>query len=532
MPIVAEALSPNLSRHRRTTKPSVRSEGGIVVSQNRAASEVGARVLKEGGHAVDAAVATALAVGVVEPWMSGLGGVGGALVYEAQSGKVTAIDFGGRSPAALDPGDFPLAGGSDTELFGWPMVKERRNVVGPRAIVVPSEPAGLDCLHRLFGRKPWRDLVMPAARLAEEGPVVDWHTTLIVATAFADLAADPASRERFLPNGAPPVPPVVTAANPVGRLPAPRLARTLRTLAEEGAGALYQGPLARVIAADVQAMGGYLSEADLANYEVKVGAPLEIPYRDRIIHVLPELNGGPTLAVAYADLRARRHAPEPQLGGNTFVAYAAALRKAWEHRFRCMGDAGERAAPTCTTHLAVVDRDGNIVTLTQTLLSLFGSRVTLPQTGMLMNNGINWFDPRPGGPNSIAPNRRVLANYAPAIMTGGGETIGIGGCGGRKILPAVFQLLAMCADFGFDLDRAFHEPRVDVSGGERVVADRRMPTETVAALAEAFDLVVGEPLVYTNPYTIASAVRRANSRNEGATEPEQPWSEAVAEDEI
>src|SRR5687768_1393836 len=178
MPIIADALSPNLSRQRQVSKPSVRSKGGIVVSQNRVASEIGARVLKEGGHAADAAVATALAVGVVEPWMSGIGGVGGALVYEAKTGKVTALDFGGRSPAALDPDDFPLTGGADDDLFGWALVKDRRNTVGARAVAVPSEPAGLDRLHRMFGRKAWRDLVTPAVRLAEDGLVVDWHTML------------------------------------------------------------------------------------------------------------------------------------------------------------------------------------------------------------------------------------------------------------------------------------------------------------------------------------------------------------------
>jgi gamma-glutamyltranspeptidase/glutathione hydrolase len=532
MPIVADSLSPNLSRQRQVTKPSVRSRGGIVVSQNRVAAEVGARVLKEGGHAVDAAVATALAVGVVEPWMSGIGGVGGALVYEAKTGKVTALDFGGRSPAALDPNDFPLVGGSDDDLFGWPAVKDGRNVVGPRAVAIPSEPAGLDRLHRMFGRKSWRDLVAPAVRLAEEGPVVDWHTTLIVGTAVADLAKDPGARKAFLPGGNPPVPPGATAANPTARMPMPELARTLKTLAEEGAGALYRGPLARAIAEDIQRMGGYLAESDLAKYEPIVAEPLAVPYRDHMVHLLPELSGGPTLAVAYADLRKRRTAAETAPSGQTFVDYAAALKTAWVDRFKRLGDAGERSAPTCTTHLCVVDREGNVVTLTQTLLSLFGSRIVLPQSGILMNNGINWFDPRPGGPNAIAPDRRVLANYAPAIMVGRHDTIGIGGSGGRKILPAVFQILAMCAEFGFDLDRAFREPRIDVSGGERVVVDRRMAGTTLDTLAKAYDLVMAEPVVYSNPYTIAGAVRRAGDLNEGATEPEHPWSDAVGEDQV
>jgi gamma-glutamyltranspeptidase/glutathione hydrolase len=197
-----------------------------------------------------------------------------------------------------------------------------------------------------------------------------------------------------------------------------------------------------------------------------------------------------------------------------------------------MGDAGEKTAPTSTTHISVIDRDGNMVTLTQTLLTLFGSRVVLPQSGILMNNGINWFDPCPGGPNSIAPDARALANYVPAIMTGGDATIAIGGCGGRRILPAVFQLLAMSADFGFDLDTAFHEPRLDISSVAPIIIDRRMPQKTIDALTEQFKAVIGEPVEYPSNFTIAGAVRRSRGRNEGATEPYHPWSEAVAEDEV
>jgi len=197
-----------------------------------------------------------------------------------------------------------------------------------------------------------------------------------------------------------------------------------------------------------------------------------------------------------------------------------------------MGDAGDRTAPTSTSHICVVDRDGNMVTLTQTLLSLFGARVVLPKSGILMNNGINWFDPRPGGPNAIAPGRRVLANYAPALMTGGGAVMAVGGCGGRRILPAVFQLMAMSADFGFDLDEAFRQPRIDVSGLGPVVLDHRLPGRTRAALASRFDTVLAEPVEFPFPFTIAGAVRRARGINEGASEPHHPCSDAAGEDDL
>jgi gamma-glutamyltranspeptidase/glutathione hydrolase len=197
-----------------------------------------------------------------------------------------------------------------------------------------------------------------------------------------------------------------------------------------------------------------------------------------------------------------------------------------------MGDAGERGMPTSTTHLSVVDRDGNIVTLTQTLLSLFGSRVILPQTGILMNNGINWFDPRPDRPNGLAPDKRGLSNYVPTLMEKDGIAVGIGGCGGRRIIPAVFQILAQMAEFGWDLNRAFHQPRIDVSGGAAVAIDRRLPGEAKAKLQAAFDTVEVDPLPHPTNFTIAGAVRRAGTGNEGATEPQQHWSEAVSEDDV
>jgi len=527
------ALSPNLSRRRQVRKSSACSRGGIVVCQNRTASVMGARVLKAGGHAVDAAVAAAFTLGVVEPWMSGIGAVGGMLVHLAATGETVGFDFGARAPMRLDPNDFLLSGERDDDnLFGWSMVKGRVNTVGAKAVAAPTEPAGLAAGHKRFGRMRWRDLVAPAAKLAEEGLAIDWHTTFSVACAMADLVRDPGARARFLPGGHPPVPAQVADPKPIKRLPMPDLARTLRAIAEEGAEVLYTGPAARSIAEDIQAMGGYLDVADLAAVRPREVEPLTIAYGKRLIHVLPELNGGPTLWVAFEDYKKRRTSSNGAPDAETFSGYAHALRAGWKDRFERMGDAGERTAPTSTTHISVVDRDGNIVTLTQTLLSLFGARIVLPGTGMLMNNAINWFDPVPGGVNSIAPNRCGLANYAPAVMTGEGATIGIGGSGGRRIIPAVFQLLAMAADFGFSLEQAFHQPRIDVSGPGLVVVDRRMPREMITALAAEFAIVLAEPVEYPFPYAIASAVRRVEEMNEGATEPQHPWSEAVSEDEV
>ncbi|HEX2216327.1 MAG TPA: gamma-glutamyltransferase, partial [Xanthobacteraceae bacterium] len=199
-------ISPNLSTRQVMRKPAVRSAGGIVVSHNRLASEIGARVLKAGGHAADAAVATSFAIGVLEPWMSGVGGAGAMLVRLAAEDRVVAFDFGAGAPAALDPADYPVIEGSGGDLFGWPRVKDDRNLRGASAVCVPTVVAGVAAAHKMFGRSAWADLVMPAVALAREGPVVDWHTTLMIARAYRELSADPGCRAVFLPEGVPPSP--------------------------------------------------------------------------------------------------------------------------------------------------------------------------------------------------------------------------------------------------------------------------------------------------------------------------------------
>jgi gamma-glutamyltranspeptidase/glutathione hydrolase len=526
-------LSPSLSLRQRVSKPVAQSAGGIVVSQNRLASEIGARVLAQGGHAVDAAVATSFAIGVLEPWMSGLGGTGAMLVRDAAADKITVVDFGARSPAALDPADYPVVEGNAGDLFGWPRVKEDRSLVGATAACAPTTAAGVHAAHRLFGRKAWGDLVAPAIPIAEDGPAVDWHMLLEIAKTLPHLWRDAGCRSVFLPGGAPPVPPPAVAPNPVVRLPNAALAKTLATIASDGPGALYGGAIGRALCEDFRAAGGCVTEVDLAACEPRVVAPRGVDHNGHRISVLPELSGGPTIIRAFDGL-ARRWSP-PGGGGAfdaaAFAAVAASLKDAWEDRFDSMGDTATTAATSTTTHISVVDRDGNMVALTQTLLSIFGSRFLSPSTGILLNNAVNWFDPRPGGPNSIAPNKRALCNYCPAIMVGPQQTVAIGGSGGRKIMPAVFQLLIMLAN-GMSLDDAFHAPRIDVSGGERVVVDRDLPADVRAALAARGETLEVERTAYPAHFTIAGAVRRVGARNEGATEPHMPWSEAVAEDEV
>ena len=163
-----------------------------------------------------------------------------------------------------------------------------------------------------------------------------------------------------------------------------------------------------------------------------------------------------------------------------FVAFARAMKAAYAERLSGLGDADPLAAETCTTHLTVCDAEGTMVAMTTTLLSSMGSRVVLPQSGVLLNNGVMWFDPRPGQPNSIAGGKRPLTNMSPIILKDGDEPwLAAGASGGRRILAAVTQMMTFLADFGMDLDTAAHQPRIDVSGPDEVSADHRLPADVI-----------------------------------------------------
>lgn len=527
MPPVVDVRSPNLSRSISVSKRCVRSRAGVVVAHNRLAAHVGAETLKAGGTAVDAALAVSFAIGVLEPWMSGIGGVG-AMLVRTPDGEITAIDAGARSPRGLDPAAFPLVEGRDADLFGWPSVLEDRNVIGPKSICVPGLVAGLAEAHRRFGRLAWSDLVLPAADIAAEGPVVDHHTTLWIAQEMGRIQRDPAARAYFLPGGLPPAAPGAVAGR-VARLPWPKLAETLRVLAADGPDALYRGALGKALAGDVQALGGWLSTEDLAGFEVVAGPAASEPYRDHRLHFLPELNGGVTVALMMREA-ARAFTPSGNAPGvEAFEAYCGAMEAAWTHRFAHLGDGAERTLPSCTTHISVVDAAGTCVSLTQTLLSCFGSAVISPSTGILLNNGVNWFDPRPGRVNAIGPNKKALANYSPVLMTGADDVISIGGSGGRKILPAIFQALAFVADFGQEIDAAVAAPRLDTSAPPTVVADARLAPEIVEAIVATRPTVLAERIEHPNHFTILGAVRRRGDLNEGIAEPFHVWADAVAE---
>jgi gamma-glutamyltranspeptidase/glutathione hydrolase len=499
----------------------------VVAAQHRRAAEVGAEVLKRGGDAVDAAIASSFALGVLEPWMSGLGGGGAMVLYRAAEARYTVIDFGMRAPASLDPRDYPLTGeGVASDLFPWARVKDDRNVHGPLAIAVPGVVDGMGVAHERFAKLPWKELIQPAVALAEAGLLIDWFAVENIASAAADLQRYPASREAFLLNGLPPVP--AWSARTEVRLSQSKLAHTLRRLADAGPRDFYEGELASALAYEIQTAGGKLTVNDLAAYRAREVEPLMIPYRGARVAATPELTAGPTLAHTLRLLE-QRLTPGQSPDAASYAAYAQCLQEAYAFRLTRMGDVEGGRAPGCTTHFCVADREGNIASVTQTLLSIFGSRFTLRDTGILMNNGIMWFDTESGKPNSLAPGKRCLTNYCPVIAERGADRFALGASGGRRILPAVVQLLSFIVDFGKELDAAFHLPRIDASEADLVIGEELLPEQVHAALGARFPYVRMRRQTLPFKFACPSAVLRRGSINWGATEIASPWADAAGE---
>jgi gamma-glutamyltranspeptidase/glutathione hydrolase len=509
-------LIDNFSESQVVRKRVVATRSGVVAAQHKRAAQVGASILEAGGDAVDAAVATSFALGVVEPWMSGIAAGGCMLLWRAGEAKPVVIDYGMRSPAELDAADYPIVGGVAPDLFAWPRVKDDRNVQGAAAVAVPGVVAGMALAHERFGRLPWRDLIAPSVRLAEEGMLLDWFAGLQIASAARGLAADPGAAAMFLEEGRwPPLAGWTTLSEK--RLDQRRLAATLDAIAREGANALYGGDVGAAIVKDVRAKGGCLSLADLAAYRAHLAEPLCAAYHGGQMFAAPGMTGGPALTACLEFLQPLK---KPR-----YADYARALDRAWRRR---LGDSGDKES--CTTHFSVVDRHGNLCAVTQTLLSIFGSRVVSPSTGVLLNNGIMWFDPEPGKPNSLAPAKRCLGNYCPAVgETPAGARFALGASGGRKIVGTVLQLSSFLIDEGATLEEAFHRPRIDMSGADRVIADIALPHEELQALQADFPTSTARRLPFPYHFAVPAGVMRSGELNMGCTETHSPWGDAVAE---
>lgn len=475
--------------------PAPHAARGMVVTDNAIGTKVGAEILASGGNAVDAAVATAFALAVAFPTAGNIGG-GGFMVARVR-GKSYALDFRETAPAAatrdmyLGPDGKPTA----DSRTGW------------KSVGVPGSVAGLwEAWHTLGSRtKTWAELLAPAIDLAERGFVVDkpFSETIGYDWLKQRLAKFPASAALFLPGGAPP------AVGTTWRNP--ELAAVLRIIAAKGPEGFYEGPLAEALARAMKDNGGLVTEADLAAYRAKWRTPIEYEYRGRhVVGMPPPSSGGVTMAmIAHVlegyDLRAMGwHSAEE------IHLTAEAMRRAFAARNAKLGDPDfvknpveellsdawakeqrstirlDRATPTKelfpalaagaasgphTTHFSIVDAEGNAVGLTTTLNAWFGSGVTVPGLGYVLNDEMddfatvpgqaNMFGLQQGEPNAVAPGKRMLSSMSPTIVLDdkGGVDLVLGAAGGSRIITAVFDELSNALDFGMDPSDAVRAPR-------------------------------------------------------------------------
>ena len=487
---------------------------GVVAAKHELAAEAGAEVLREGGNAVDAAVTAGFVAGVVEPFMSGLGGGGFLLAHFPDRDERILVDHPMVAPAAATPSMYALASsGHDADMFGWHKVEGDANIHGHLAAATPGTVAGLTLALEEFGSVSRQRAFAPAIKHATDGFNVSWHTALMIGLDLALLNRFPATRAIFTNNGYVPTP------YPGWRKPLrqPDLAATLELIAAQGARAFYEGRPALAIAQEMREHGGLLTETDLASYRATIVEPLCGTYRDFEVLTSPPASGGPTVLET---LNLMEQADLASLGHNSAEAVhwiAESCLQAFTDRLALLGDpafvdspwerlvakqyAAHQAATFApdkvrspapalpppiprmnTTHVSAIDRWGNSASLTSTLLGGWGSGVTVPGTGVLLNNGMMWFDPVAGRPNSIAGGKKPLANMAPTIVLQDGRAfLSVGAMGGRRILNALPQIIANVVDYGMGMQAAISAPRIDCSTGV-VQASSRIAPETIAAL--------------------------------------------------
>ena len=331
------------------------------------------------------------------------------------------------------------------DLFAWPEVEGDRNIHGPLSFVIPSAVAGYALLHERHGRLPLREVLAPAIALARRGLPADWYTTLKVANSAAVLRLYPESARIYLPNGLPPVPPyqgtpgffaLGNLAGDPGAAGRGRVARLLRGRARR---LRSRGTCARWAASSPPPTSRAAAPACCRRWRCP-GRPAVAGAR---LLLANGLTAAPTLRRVLEGMAgAASGAPPPPPTG--MRASPARCGTPMPSGWRASATPSRSAAESCTTHLTACDRDGMMVAMTTTLLSSMGSRVVLPRSGVLMNNGVMWFDPAPGTPNGMAPGKRPLTNMCPVIAAGADgrrPEIAAGASGGRRILAAVAQML-------------------------------------------------------------------------------------------
>jgi gamma-glutamyltranspeptidase / glutathione hydrolase len=461
--------------------PSLFGYQGAVTAGHPLAAQAGLRLLVAGGNAVDAAVATAAALSVVMPDMNGPLGYGHALIAMAGEAAPAALDMHGTAPRGLDPKDFAAAVGP----ISGARARTGSIVRGPRSCLVPGNLRGWEAMLQRYGRMPMAEVLRPAIEYAEHGRPLDAEGAGHIKRHIGELGAFRSWADVFLRNGQAPA--------PGDRLVMPQLASTLRKVAEKGADVAYKGELADEMARFFAAEGGWITLEDLATYEVQWKTPIAMQYRDAVVYGMPPSASSITwmeaLAILQAcDLRTMGHNSAPYLhavieamkrayldtfsvvGDPDFVAVPverllgaryAIPEKAWQPRPTAKGALADGEPVGSTTHLNVVDRDGNVVSMTNTLGAYFGGGMMAGETGMLINDGMDWFDADRSlwtgktSPTAVAPGKRPRVTLAPGILYKSGKPwLAIGGAGAETTLSGILQPILNLMEFGMDLQQA------------------------------------------------------------------------------
>lgn len=468
----------------------VRSRHAMVVAQEPVAADVGAAILRKGGNAVDAAVAVAFVLSVTHPSAGNLGG-GGFLLARFADGRATFIDFRETAPlkASRDMYVGPDGRLTQDSLTGW------------RAAAVPGTVRGLELAHRKYGRLPWAELVAPAIRLAKEGVTLSYAEARSICGARARLGRFEQSRRTFLKGGA--------CYEPGETLRQPDLARTLERIARHGAADFYEGETARILAEEMGKNGGLVTLEDLRGYHAIEREPLKGAYRGHMILTAPPpSSGGIGLLQMLGMLEGSGYEKHGAGSAAALHWIAEVMRRSFADRAAYLGDAdfarvpvrglldagylasrrasirADRATPSSevgagrpplesedTTHLNVIDAQGNAVALTYTINNSYGSAVTVPRLGFLLNNEMDDFAAQPGKPNmfgliqgeanAIAPRKRPLSAMTPTIVEKDGRLwMVLGAPGGPRIISGVLQVLLHVIDFGMDIQQAVDQPRI------------------------------------------------------------------------
>jgi gamma-glutamyltranspeptidase/glutathione hydrolase len=473
------------------TSHVVSGRNGVVVSDDSIASEVGLNTLRAGGNAVDAIVATAFALAVTYPEAGNIGG-GGFAVARFANGQEAAIDFRETAPAAATRDMYIDAKGDVAPT----------SLTGHLASGVPGAVAGLYDLHQRYGKLKWDQVVQPAIQLASEGFAANPRFARM-AGSDERLARFEGSAALFLPGGKP------IAIGTQWRNP--DLANTLRRIAEQGRDGFYRGQTADLIVAEMKQGGGIITHQDLANYQAKWREPISFAYRGhRVIAMPPASSGGITLAIMANILEGYDLRASGPATAQTVHLMAEASRRAFADRNHFLGDPDFEKIPTSTlvsdayaqrqrqtialdnatpstsvrpglgelteasqtTHISVVDAEGNAVALTTTINELFGSAVTIRGAGFLMNDEMDDFSAKPGSPNmfglvqgeanAIEPGKRMLSAMTPTIVVSpNGQTLLVTGArGGPRIISAVFQIMSHVIDHQLPIGQAMEAPRI------------------------------------------------------------------------